>query len=77
MYKDAHDKGYKVWALISNSFDPDMTQVFLADESAQDRAVRQLLMYTALYDLDGINVDFENVYDDDKEVSPLCGAACR
>ena len=65
--QDAHDKGYKVWALISNSFDPDMTKVFLADESAQDRAVRQLLMYTALYDLDGINVDFENVYDDDKD----------
>ena len=65
--QDAHDKGYKVWALISNSFDPDMTKVFLADESAQDRAVRQLLMYTALYYLDGINVDFENVYDDDKD----------
>jgi len=65
--QDAHDKGYKVWALISNSFDPDMTKVFLADESAQDRTVRQLLMYTALYDLDGINIDFENVYDDDKE----------
>ncbi len=65
--QDAHDKGYKVWALISNSFDPDMTKVFLADASAQDRAVRQILMYTALYDLDGINVDFENVYDDDKD----------
>src|SRR5665647_1150627 len=24
-------------------------------------------MYTALYDLDGINIDFENVYDDDKD----------
>ena len=65
--QDAHDKGYKVWALISNSFDPDMTKAFLADESAQDRTVRQLLMYTVLYDLDGINVDFENVYDDDKD----------
>ena len=65
--QDAHDKGYKVWALISNSFDPDMTKAFLADESAQGRTVRQLLMYTALYDLDGINIDFENVYDDDRD----------
>ena len=65
--QDAHDKGYKVWPLISNSFEPDMTKVFLADEAAQDRAVRQLLMFTALYDLDGINIDFENVYDDDKD----------
>lgn len=65
--QDAHDKGYKVWALVSNSFDPDMTRGFLADEAAQDRTVRQLLMYTALYDLDGINVDFENIYDDDRD----------
>lgn len=65
--KDAHDKGYKVWPLISNSFDPDMTKLFLADESAQDRTIRQLLMFTALYDLDGVNIDFENVYDDDKD----------
>ncbi len=65
--QDAHDKGYKVWPLISNSFDPDMTKAFLADEAAQDRAIRQLLLFTALYDLDGINIDFENVYDDDKD----------
>jgi len=65
--KDAHEKGYKVWPLLSNSFDPDMTRIFLADVSAQDRAVRQLLMLTSLYDLDGINIDFENVYDDDKD----------
>ena len=65
--QDAHDKGYKVWPLISNSFDPDMTKEFLADETAQDRTVRQLLLFTALYDLDGINIDFENVYDDDKD----------
>lgn len=65
--QDAHDKGYKVWPLISNSFDPDMTKAFLADVSAQDRAVRQLLLFTALYDLDGINIDFENVYDDDRD----------
>lgn len=73
--QDAHDKGYKVWALISNSFDPDMTKVFLADESAQDRAVRQILMYSALYDIDGINIDFENVYDDD--VDRLTGFVAR
>lgn len=65
--QDARNKGYKVWPLVSNSFDPDMTKVFLADEAAQDRAIRQLLLFTALYDLDGINIDFENVYDDDKD----------
>lgn len=65
--QDAHDKGYKIWPLVSNSFDPDMTKAFLADEAAQDRAIRQLLMLTALFDLDGINIDFENIYDDDRD----------
>jgi len=73
--QDAHDKGYKVWALVSNSFEPDMTKAFLADDAAQDRAVRQMLMFTALYDLDGINVDFENVYDDD--IDRLTGFVAR
>ena len=64
---DAHKKGYKVWPLISNSFDCDLTRQLLADEKAQDKVIKQLLVYASLYNLDGINIDFENVYDDDKD----------
>lgn len=64
---DAHSKGYKVWPLISNSFDCDLTRQLLADEKAQDKVIKQLLVYASLYNLDGINIDFENVYDDDKD----------
>ncbi len=64
---DAHSKGYKVWALINNSFDCDMTRQLLADEQAQEKVIKQLLVYSSLYNLDGINFDFENVYDEDKE----------
>lgn len=63
---DAHRKGYKVWALVSNSFDCDMTRQLLGDKQAQERVIKQLLLYSSLYNLDGINIDFENVYDDDK-----------
>jgi len=63
---DAHHKGYKVWALASNSFDCDMTHQLLIDERAQEKFINQLLVYSSLYNLDGINVDFENIYDDDK-----------
>lgn len=63
---DAHRKGYKVWALVSNSFDCDLTRQLLADRQAQEKVIKQLLVYSSLYNLDGINIDFENVYDDDK-----------
>lgn len=64
---DAHRKGYKVWALVNNSFDCDMTHQVLADEKAQEKVIKQLIVYSSLYNLDGMNIDFENVYDEDKE----------
>jgi len=64
---DAHSKGYKVWALVNNSFDCDMTHQLLFDDRAQERVIKQLLVYSSLYHLDGINLDFENIYDEDKE----------
>lgn len=65
--QDAHAKGYKVWPLFKNGdFDPDLTKKFLASEAMQDIIITQLLVYTALYDLDGINIDFEDIYEDDR-----------
>jgi spore germination protein YaaH len=64
---DAHDKGYKVWALINNSFDKDLTKELLASDEAQERAINQILVYSSIYNLDGINIDFENVYYEDKD----------
>ncbi|MBU2699800.1 spore germination protein YaaH [Sporomusaceae bacterium BoRhaA] len=62
----AHSKGYKVWALITNSFDPDLTHELLQNEVAQDQVLNQLLFYASYYELDGINLDFENIYESDK-----------
>lgn len=65
----AHSKGYKVWALLSNDFkDYDMTSKFLNDTDARDNLIKQVLAYAALYELDGINIDFENMYEKDKDV---------
>lgn len=64
--KEAHRKGYKVWALVNNSFDKDLTRKILNNKKAQERVIDQLLVYANLYDLDGINIDFENVYYEDK-----------
>ncbi|MDU4961903.1 MAG: glycosyl hydrolase family 18 protein [Sporomusaceae bacterium] len=66
--QDAHAKGYKVWPLFKNGdFDPDLTRKFLASETLQELVIGQMLVYTALYDLDGINIDFENVYEADRD----------
>jgi spore germination protein YaaH/SH3-like domain-containing protein len=63
----AHGRGYQVWALFSNSFDPDITTEALADYDTRMKMIKQLLAYAELYDLQGINIDFENVYLKDKD----------
>ncbi len=64
--KAAKDKGLDVWALFSNSFDPDWTHEMLSSLELRKKVIGQLALYASLYDLDGINIDFENVYLDDK-----------
>lgn len=62
----AHEKGLQVWALFSNSFDPDWTHEMLSSDKLRSKVIAQIIAYTAIYDLDGINIDFENVYMKDK-----------
>ncbi len=64
----AHKNGYKVWALVGNGSDPEMTHGFLNNIDTREKIYQQLLIYAELYDLDGINIDFENVYLKDKDM---------
>jgi spore germination protein YaaH len=64
----AHKRGYQVWGLFSNDFDPDLTSRALADFETRMKVIRELLGYAELYDLQGINIDFENVYLKDKDL---------
>ena len=65
--KGLKEKGYAVWPLITNSFDPDLTHRILQNETARRYVTEQLVFYIERYDLDGINLDFENIYDEDKD----------
>ncbi|MBP1930260.1 glycosyl hydrolase family 18 protein [Ammoniphilus resinae] len=65
--KWAHQKGYQVWALFSNGFNPDWTTAALANLQTRQKMIAQLLQYAEMYHLDGINIDFENVYLKDKQ----------
>lgn len=64
----AHENNLAVWALINNDFNPDITHEFLSSSETRDKIIRQILMCAELFRLDGINLDFENVYLEDKDL---------
>ena len=64
---DAQSKGYEVWGLFNNSFKPGWTSEMLNDPIYRKRTIAQIAFYTSLYDLDGVNIDYENMYLDDKD----------
>ena len=65
----AHDNGYQVWALVANEFSNIAnTSTILNDGLKREYVIKQLLAFAALYQLDGINIDFENMYKADKDV---------
>lgn len=62
----AHKNGYKVWALVDNKFNSDMTNKLFGNASAKTKFINNLISYAKKYKLDGINIDFENMYTKDK-----------
>ncbi len=63
--KWAHGQGKQVWGLFSNSFEPDLTSKALSSFENRLTTIMQMLHYAKIYDLDGINIDYENVYTKD------------
>lgn len=57
----AHSRGLEVWALMDNfTYDVNIAEV-LAYSSQRDRLVAGLVEEIKAYQIDGLNVDFENV----------------
>jgi hypothetical protein len=73
----AHNRGYRVWALFNNGFDPDRTTAALALYDTRRKMIKQLVAYAQMYQIQGINVDFENVYLKDKANFVKLGAKKR
>lgn len=63
--KWAHGQGMQVWGLFNNSFEPDLTSEALSSFESRMMTILQMLHYAKLYDLDGINIDYENVHTKD------------
>jgi spore germination protein YaaH len=78
----AKKRGYQIWALFSNQIDPELTSQALAGYDKRMHIIQQLLFYADSYQLDGINLDFENIYYHDqatlsqfvRELSPFLHA---
>lgn len=63
----AHQNGYQVWALFSNSFNKTITHDVLSSTEKREKVIKQILAFCSIYELDGINIDFESVAQEDGE----------
>jgi spore germination protein YaaH len=76
----AKNRGYQIWALVTNSFDPELTAQLLSNPVTRDSTADKLVQLALHYELDGLNVDFENFHYDYRdhftlfirELSRLC-----
>ncbi|OQB14555.1 MAG: putative sporulation-specific glycosylase YdhD [Firmicutes bacterium ADurb.Bin193] len=67
--KEAKRHGYKVWALFkSNDFSARNNSGFLNDENARKSAISYVREMVVKYGLDGINMDFENMLVEDRDI---------
>ena len=63
-----HELDARIWPLLNNTFnDINMTSAVLNNPDSRDNIIRQILYYSQLYELDGINLDFENIYLKDRD----------
>ena len=64
----AHSNGYKVWPMLSNSeAGIKVSSTILNSYSKRQQLIQSIVEKCAQYDIDGINVDFENMYEADKD----------
>lgn len=63
----ANQNGYKIWALVTNDFDIDRTHDFLYDKQAREKFISYMVAEAKKYSYEGINIDFEHIYMDDKD----------
>lgn len=64
----AHNNGYKVWPMISNNSYPQTTAEILNDYKLREKLINNIVNLAIEYNVDGINIDFENIKAPNKEV---------
>ena len=64
----AHSNGYKVWPIVSNNSMQETTSEIINDYELRKKLINQIIDYIEKYNLDGINIDFENMKEEDKDM---------
>ena len=68
----AHENGYKVWPMLSNAEAAkeslEVTSNIVNSYSKRQDLIENIIKACAKYDLDGINIDFENMKQEDKDM---------
>ncbi|GAU79318.1 glycosyl hydrolase family 18 protein [Fusibacter sp. 3D3] len=58
----------ETWILATNAFDPDLTHDFLSSYAGRKQFIDQMITLCLEYGINGINLDFENIYLKDKDI---------
>lgn len=64
----AHSNGYKVWPIVSNDSMPETTSEIMNDYKLRESLINQIVEKVKKYNLDGVNIDFEYMKQEDKEL---------
>lgn len=69
----AHSNGYEVWPTLANNSDVNNsginnTSKMLNDSKIRAQIINKIVSIIVKYNLDGINIDFEYMYADDKDM---------
>ncbi len=64
----AHNNNYQVWAMFSNNSLIDTTSQILNDYDKREKMIEDLINLIQEYNVDGVNVDFENMNVEDKDL---------
>ena len=72
-YSKAKSNGYEIWPIITNGIDsasytPDETSAMLNSELSRERFIINLLSICTKNKLDGINMDFESMKTEDRDL---------
>ena len=58
----------EIWAVFSNSFDPDLTSNLMNNGIKRSQIIDKIIEITQKKGFDAINIDFENIYLKDKDM---------
>ena len=64
----AKQNNYQIWPIVSNESRIETTSEVLNDYKLRQKLINNIMELVEKYNLDGINMDFENMYKDDKDM---------